>query len=59
MCKTKVTVKYINPQHDIDPDLDKEIVTFFNSLGFYWCSEGIDLIEPFERDIEFEKEQRK
>ena len=59
MSKTELTVRYINPQHDIDLDLDREIEKTFKRLGFEWCGEGIDLVEPFERDIVFDKEQKK
>jgi len=59
MSKTRLTVKYINPQHDIDVDLDNEIEKFFKKLGFEWCGQGIELYEPFEKDIEFEKEEQK
>ncbi|KKK85813.1 hypothetical protein LCGC14_2769470 [marine sediment metagenome] len=59
MPKTKLTVKYINSQQDIDVDLDREIYRTFKRLGFEFCGEGIDLIEPFERDIDFEKEQER
>lgn len=58
MPKTKLTVRYVNPQHDINPDLDEEIEKFFKSLGFKCLGSGIDLVEPFERDIAFEKEQK-
>lgn len=57
MPKTRLTVKYVNPQHDIDVDLDREIEKFFKSLGFEWDGQGFDLVEPFERDISFRKEK--
>ena len=56
---TKLTVRYVNPQHDIDVDLDNEIEKFFKTLGFRWWASGIDLVKPFERDIAFEKEQKR
>lgn len=59
MPKTRLTVRYVNPQHDIDVDLDNEIEKFFKNLGFKWTGQGIDLVEPFERDIAFEKEQKR
>ncbi len=59
MSKTKLTVKYINSQHDIDVDLDNEIEKAFKNLGFRGWASGIDLVEPFERDLSFEKEQER
>ena len=59
MPKTKLTVIYVNPQHDIDPDFDYEIEKFAKSLGFKRWASGMDLVEPFERDIAFEKEQKR
>lgn len=59
MPKTRLTVNYVNPQHDIDVNLDEEIEKFFKSLGFKWTGSGIDLVKPFERDIAFEKEQER
>lgn len=56
---TRLTVRYVNPQHDIDVDLDNEIEKFFKNLGFEWTGSGIDLVEPFERDICFDKEQKR
>jgi len=58
MPKTKLTVRYVNPQHDINKDLDYEIEKFFKSLGFEWIGSGVDLCDPWERDIAFEKEQK-
>lgn len=58
MPNTILTVRYVNPQHDINPDLDREIGKFFKGLGFAWTGSGIDLCEPYERDIAFEKEQK-
>ena len=57
MSKTKLVVRYVNPQHDIDIDLDNEIEKAFKNLGFERWASGIDLVEPFERDLSFEKEQ--
>lgn len=59
MSKTKLTVRYVNPQHDIDPDFDNEIEKFAKSLGFKWIGSGIFVVKPFWRDIAFEKEQKR
>ncbi len=59
MPKTKLTVRYINAQYDIDLDLDNEIEKAFKNLGFRRWASGIDLVEPFERDLSFEKEQER
>lgn len=49
--KVKVKVTYSGGHQ---PDLDKRIKAVLESVGCKWYGQGMDMREPFERDIVFD-----